>query len=821
MMRNFSIWFQIFFQVLLPAMMPCYVYSAPGTVAIAQSPVPYSQSLQTLAGRMADDGPAGLRSEAGDKVINATAATANAWLNKFGTAQVELNSGGIGGSAVDFLVPLYDNKKTVLFTQLGLRTPDDRVTGNLGLGGRIMVTPDWMLGGNFFVDDDMSGENHRVGIGAEAWTDAVRLSANTYLGTTEWHGSRDFDDYSEKPADGFDLRAEGYLPECPQLGARLMYEQYYGENVALFDKDHLQENPSAVTVGLRYSPVPLVSAGVDYRRGQDSVDDTRITLALRYSFGQSWQSQISAQEVEAEHLLGGNRYNLVDRNNEIVLQYRKEKPPTELADITLTSLRDNSPADGSAFNTVTAHAVTQEGKPAANVRVSWSVTGGAKLGSVSGVTDANGNLSVDLTSSHAGQFTVTATSGAVTRTTVSSFALYVSSLNLTLTKNNSQADGHEQNVGQVILKDVNGNVLQGVPVSWQVDKGATIVSNDAATDSNGKAVIRFSSTTAGQVKLSAIAQDQSASVNAAFIVGTISGVSVSTHTGSVLADGRSEAEVQAVITGADSQRLANVSVTWAIGGSAHATTPVTVTTNASGIATLKLTDTVAEGVTVTARAGDVSDQATVSFTVVVVDSIFVQMTTNDAPADNSSSDIAEAMVKDAHQQPIPNIQVTWAIPDSLTASFSSVSTVSTDSRGIATVSLKDSVTETVTLTASAGGQQDETSARFTQRVARHLELSAPVDNAIADGVAVNTLRAKVSDDGGVPIENASVTWNLGGSTAASFTTENHVQTDKDGYATVNLVDSVAESVTVLASADGLANKLSVTFTPAPATAAGH
>ncbi|WET42307.1 inverse autotransporter beta domain-containing protein [Citrobacter enshiensis] len=61
-------------------------------------------------------------------------------------------------------------------------------------------------------------------------------------GTTEWHQSRDFNDYNEKPADGYDVRAEGYLPACPQLGAKLMYEQYYGDKVALFDTDHLQSN---------------------------------------------------------------------------------------------------------------------------------------------------------------------------------------------------------------------------------------------------------------------------------------------------------------------------------------------------------------------------------------------------------------------------------------------------------------------------------------------------------------------------------------------------------------------------------------------------
>lgn len=40
-------------------------------------------------------------------------------------------------------------------------------------------------------------------------------------------------DYDERPANGYDVRAEAYLPGYPQLGGKLMYEHYQGKNVAL------------------------------------------------------------------------------------------------------------------------------------------------------------------------------------------------------------------------------------------------------------------------------------------------------------------------------------------------------------------------------------------------------------------------------------------------------------------------------------------------------------------------------------------------------------------------------------------------------------
>lgn len=39
----------------------------------------------------------------------------------------------------------------MLFTQLGLRAPDDRVTGNFGLGVRTFYTENWMFGANVFL----------------------------------------------------------------------------------------------------------------------------------------------------------------------------------------------------------------------------------------------------------------------------------------------------------------------------------------------------------------------------------------------------------------------------------------------------------------------------------------------------------------------------------------------------------------------------------------------------------------------------------------------------------------------------------------------
>ncbi|NEG59749.1 inverse autotransporter beta domain-containing protein [Pantoea agglomerans] len=187
------------------------------------------------------------------------------WLRQFGTVRVNLSvdkHGGLDSSSIDCLVPLWQSPENILFTQLGFRAPDGRRTLNTGAGMRTF-NDGWMYGANFFIDNDMTGHYRRAGIGAEAWRDYFRLSANTYFAMTDWHQSRDFDDYDERPADGWDIRTQAWIPSLPQLGGQLIYEKFHGNAVALVDKDTQRRNPSAVTAGISYTPVPLVTLSID------------------------------------------------------------------------------------------------------------------------------------------------------------------------------------------------------------------------------------------------------------------------------------------------------------------------------------------------------------------------------------------------------------------------------------------------------------------------------------------------------------------------------------------------------------------------------
>ncbi|WP_105611787.1 inverse autotransporter invasin Inv [Cronobacter sakazakii] len=807
LLKKIIIWAQILLQIAFPLLvLPAHASSGPGATETDMSDA--STLSASLASSAAQNGADAMKNTATHLATTHAASTVEEWLSHFGTAQVTLDvddNGNWDNSAFDFLAPLYDNKKSVLFTQLGIRAPDGRTTGNIGVGVRTFYVRDWMFGGNVFFDDDFTGENRRIGFGAEAWTNYLKLSANTYIGTSQWHNSGDFDNYNEKPADGYDVRAEGYLPSFPQLGAKLMYEQYYGDNVALFDKDHLQSNPSAVTVGLNYTPVPLITAGIDYKRGQDSMDEMKFSLNFHYALDSSWQSQISPEQVATRRSLAGSRYDLVDRNNEIILQYKKKATSKAVADKTLATIKNNSPADGTSADTVTLHAVTADGKPAAHAAIVWTVSGNAALSNTNSVTDANGNTSVNLTNTTAGQVIVTATSGSVVRTTSAAFNLLVANLDLVVTKDNSIADGTDQNAAQVQVKDASGKGLSGVAISWKVGNGATIVSSDKATNSSGVATIHLSSTTPGAIKLSASAGNKTDSVNSTFVSQTVAAVAVTMTTNNSPADGSTANVAQALVTTASGQPMPGVSVTWNV-GTATATTPLTVTTNASGIATVSLTDTTAETVTVSASAGGKSGSASAVFTAVPVNDVAVTMTTNNSPADGSTVNVAQALVTSASGQPMPGVSVTWNVG---TATATTPLTVTTNAIGIATVSLTDTTAEAITVSATAGGKTGSAIAVFSVVPVSSVAVTITTNNSPADGSTANVAQALVTSASGQPMAGVSVTWNVGTATA---TTPLTVTTDASGLATVSLTDATAETVAVIASAGGKSGNASATFT---------
>lgn len=279
--------------------------------------------------------PEALESQARSYLQSQITSTAQSYiedtLSPYGKVRSNLSigqGGDLDGSSIDYFVPWYDNQTTVYFSQFSAERKEDRTIGNIGLGVRHNFN-EWLLGGNIFYDYDFTRGHRRLGLGGEAWTDYLKFSGNYYHPLSDWKDSEDFDFYEERPARGWDIRAEAWLPSYPQLGGKVVFEQYYGDEVALFGTDNLEKDPYAVTLGLNYQPVPLLTVGADYKAGTGDNSDVSINATLNYQFGVPLKDQLDSDKVKAAHSLMGSRHDFVERNNFIVLEY-KEKDPLDV-----------------------------------------------------------------------------------------------------------------------------------------------------------------------------------------------------------------------------------------------------------------------------------------------------------------------------------------------------------------------------------------------------------------------------------------------------------------------------------------------------------
>ncbi|MEV4978511.1 Ig-like domain-containing protein [Enterobacter ludwigii] len=182
------------------------------------------------------------------------------------------------------------------------------------------------------------------------------------------------------------------------------------------------------------------------------------------------------------------------------------------------------------------------------------------------------------------------------------------------------------------------------------------------TNASGIAVLSLTSIQAQNVTVSAAAGGKSGQTTAAFTAISVSTVAVTMTTNNSPADGTTQNVAQAVVTGADGKPLKGVNVTWSIGGSATGTSPLNVTTNASGIAVLSLTSIQAQNVTVSAAAGGKSGQTTAAFIEVPAEKATDITFDSTGQGNRSDPGVITATVVGKSGTGIAGVSVTWNYP---------------------------------------------------------------------------------------------------------------------------------------------------------------
>ncbi|HEJ7043025.1 TPA: inverse autotransporter beta domain-containing protein, partial [Serratia liquefaciens] len=706
-----------------------------------------SHSAQTLASR-SDNKVSDLgRTLALPPLQSAT----QSWLNQFGNAKVQLNVANnfsLKGSAIDYLLPLYDSPANLFFTQLGFRHAESRNTLNIGLGYRTF-TERWMLGANAFYDNDITGNNRRYGIGVEAGMDYLTFSANSYIRLSDWRQSRDVIDYNERPASGFDVRVKSYLPSYPQLGGSVMFEQYYGDEVGLFGRDSRQKNPSAITAGVNYTPVSLLTLGLEHKVGQAGKRDTLGKINFTYRLGVPWKDQISSSGGAEKYLLSQMRNNHVDRNNAIVLEYQKQ----EMIKLALpTRVSGKGSLSGQITGTLPVLKYSLK-------NVVWNVSelpAGAVKGPASGLSLNFTFPAFNPAPGARNTYRVTAVAedvkGNISNTAETLIVVdsqWAELKNLVITRNNALANNLDVNTVAAIITDSLGNPVAGQPVTFSADSGVKVSSSRAVSDSQGKAVINLSHIQAGDSTVTAKMGETTSAAKITFVADSNTlALTLGVVTNQQAADGKALNKVKAVARDANGNLLADQEVSFslepAVAGAGITTATQKVKTNTQGEAEATLTSTKAGAVTVKAVSGSASatvDTAFVADTSTArIETANLTVTRNNALANGVATNAVQAIVTDAGGNLLAGQGVTFTAGNGAKVT-AVIATSGADGKATATLSNATAGISkvTVTLNNKASATVDTTFVADASTLA--LTLGVVANQQVADGRALNKVQA--------------------------------------------------------------------------------
>ncbi|MGU6190334.1 Ig-like domain-containing protein [Escherichia coli] len=739
------------------------------------------------------------------------------WLSRFGTARITLGVDedfSLKNSQFDFLHPWYETPDNLFFSQHTLHRTDERTQINNGLGWR-HFTPTWMSGINFFFDHDLSRYHSRAGIGAEYWRDYLKLSSNGYLRLTNWRSAPELDnDYEARPANGWDVRAEGWLPAWPHLGGKLVYEQYYGDEVALFDKDDRQSNPHAITAGLNYTPFPLMTFSAEQRQGKQSENDTRFAVDFTWQPGSAMQKQLDPNEVAARRSLAGSRFDLVDRNNNIVLEYRKK----ELVRLTLT---DPVTGKSGEVKSLVSSLQTKYALKGYNVEATALEAAGGKVVTTgkdilvtlpgyrfTSTPETDNTWPIEVTAEDVkGNFSNREQSMVV----VQAPTLSQKDSSVSLSTQTLSADSHSSATLTFIAHDAAGNPVIGLVLSTRHEGVQDITLSDWKDNGDGSYTQLL---TTGALSGTLTLMPQLNGVDAAKAPAVVNIISVSssrTHSSIKIDKNRylSGNPIEVTVELRDEndkpvkeqkQQLntavsidnvkPGVTTDWKETADGVYKATYTAYTKGSGLTAKLLMQNWNEDLHTAGFIIDANPQSAKIAT--------LSASNNGVLANENAANTVSVNVADEGSNPINDHTVTFAVLSGSATSFNNQNTAKTDVNGLATFDLKSSKQEdnTVEVTLENGVKQTLIVSFVGDSSTAQVDLQKSKNEVVADGNDSATMTATVRDAKGNLLNDVKVTFNVNSAAAKLSQTEVN---SHDGIATATLTSLKNGDYTVTAS----------------------
>jgi Invasin, domain 3/Bacterial Ig-like domain (group 1)/Calcineurin-like phosphoesterase len=476
---------------------------------------------------------------------------------------------------------------------------------------------------------------------------------------------------------------------------------------------------------------------------------------------------------------------------------------------------------GTQTATVTVTALNGAGQPVSGAAVVLAASGTGNTITQPAPTNANGVTTGTLSSTTAGTKTITATANGIPLTqtaTVTVTSVPSASKSQIAAAPIYIAPGTGTSTITVTVKDAGNHPIAGALVTLSASgSGNTLTQPSALTDAKGIATGTLSSTVAESKTVSATANATPLSKAVTVVVTTPSAAksTLAANPTSIMA-GNATSTITVTVKDAGGHAIAGAPVVLSATGSGNTLTQPGLTSS-NGVAAGTLSSLVPETKIVTATAGGVLITKTVSVTVTPSNVSASLSTVAAAPttiAAGTGTSTITVTVKQPNGTPLSNATVVLAATG--TGNTLTQPATRTNTAGVATGTLRSTVAEAKTISATANGiplNQQPVITVTTGGVSPDQSTVEAAPSTIAANTGTSTITVTAKDAGGNPISGKTVVLAATGS--GNTLTQPSAPTDANGVATGTLSSTVPETKTVSATLDGtgIAQTVQVSVTP--------
>jgi hypothetical protein len=442
--------------------------------------------------------------------------------------------------------------------------------------------------------------------------------------------------------------------------------------------------------------------------------------------------------------------------------------------------------------------------------VSFTSEGGT-IGNVVATT-VNGVATTKLTSDTVPKdVTVTALSGSARGTALVTFEEVIYYPTLTASPNVIPADGKSTSLITITLRDNAGhNAPDGTLLSFNSSglEGATINPLSVTTKDGTATLTLTSGTTAGDLTIT-VQSGKSSGMVTVKIDEPVSYITVNVTPSIMLADGKSSAEVQAVLKDKSGNLVPDGTLVTFSTTSGSLSTKVSTTLGGKATALLTASNTAGD-VTVTAQSGQLIDTAKVRFNEIVA-YLTAAATPNSIVADGKSTCEIKAVVRDYTGAFVPDGTLVSFTTDGGTLD----SEVATTTNGVGIVRLtSDKTPKEVTVNVQSGSIRDVTKVTFEEaginiNQVSDIVMSATKSTIEADGITSTTITAQLRKFNGDPIDvPTTVVFSTDFGEVSKF-----VQSDTSGRASAQFTSGVVGTATISATVGNIKGYINVIVVP--------